>query len=171
MRNGVKSGLEKQKSLIAFMLVYQGLACRVGAAHRVAHAAPLLGVAGLAGLGLELADHEAFAAAVGIELALGCTVAAAEAGVAGAGLKQLYLLVALDFVGAHGGTALVAGQLPSVVAGVATCAGVAAALAGRGEGRARLGLGGTKAQGAQQRGGKYYFHVSWKGEGGEVVVA
>ena len=75
------------QEFLAAMLVDQRLAGGVGAAHGMTHAALLLGVARLAGLGLELANHEAAAIAVGVELTLGGAVAAAKAGIASAGLQ------------------------------------------------------------------------------------
>ena len=149
MRNWIKSGLKKQKPLVALVLMHEWLAGGIGTTYGMTHAALLLCVAGFAGLGFELANNETVAGAIGIELPLGGTIATAKAGVAGAGFEQFNLLVALYFVGAHGGATLVAGQVLGVIAGVAPGTGFAAALAGHREGRARLGVGGTEAQGAK----------------------
>ena len=137
------------------VLVNQRFASGIGAAHWMAHTALLLPEAGP---GFKLADHEA-ALAIAVELALGSGVPA-EAGITGAGLEKLHLLVALGFVGLHGGAALAPGR---IFGGSAAGAGFAGALAGYGEGRAgglgvRAGSAGD-TQAAQQRGGKQKSHI------------
>ena len=155
------------------MFVHQWFAGGVRAADGVACAA-LLNVAGFAGLGPELADSKAVAVAVGVELALG-GVAAAEAGVAGAGFQKFELLVALHFVGRHGGAALVSGEVVGVDPGVAAGIGFAAGLPGHGKGGARLGVrtcGSSKTQTAEQGGSKQDFHISkqeWSRRGGVMA--
>ena len=135
--------------MLAGVLVHQWLTFGVRAAYEVALAALVFGIAGLAGLGLELAHHKTAAGAVRIELAVGAF--GAEAGVAGAGFEESQLLVLLDFVGRHRGAPLVAGQL-LCVGGVGTGHFGIPILAGLWESRAGLGLrhsGGTKTQNAQ----------------------
>jgi hypothetical protein len=159
-------GLEEQEPL-AIVLVYQWLSSRVGATNWMARAA-LLNVAWFAGLGLELADGEAVAVAVGVELALG-RIAAAEAGIAGAGFQEFDLLVTLHFVGCHGGAALVAGEVIGVDPGITAGIGFAGGLPGHGEGRTSLGVsscGGSETQTAEKGGSKQNFHISareWSG--------
>ena len=155
--------LEKEESMFALMLMYQRLAFRIGAADEATLAALAFGVAGLAGLRLELAHHEAATGTVGVELAVGAS--GAEAGVAGTGFEQSQLLVFFDFVGRHGGAALVAGQLLRI-GGIGTGCFEVAVLAALREGRARLGLrhdGGTNAQDAQQGSGKQLVHTREEG--------
>ena len=158
---------DKEPVFTVFVIVYQRLTSRIRTADSVAHAALLLHVAGFAGRGLELAQHEPTTASVTVELTLGAA-AAAEAGVAGAGLQEFELLVALDFVGRHGCPALVAGQLFGVVAHVAAGAGLAGAwLGARKSGARRLGVrrgGSNQTETAQQRGRKENFHISEKKE-------
>ena len=155
--------LEEDESMLALVLMNQWFTGRVGAANRVARAA-LTHVARLARLGLELADHEAVAAAIGVELAVGAV--GTEAGVAGAGFEELHLLVALHFVGGHGGAALVAGQLLGVVGRGDAGTFFAGGFAGHGECGAILGVGrrgSSETQAAKKCGNKQSFHgAQWE---------
>ena len=147
--------------MLALVLVHQRLALGVGAADEVTLTALVFGVAGLAGLGLELAHYEATAGTVGVELAVGAS--GTEAGVAGAGFEQGQLFVFLDLVGRHSGAALVTGQL-LLIGAIATAGSFSIpVLAGLGERGASLSLyhgGGTNTQNGQQGGGNHLVHVS-----------
>ena len=150
--------LEEEELVLPLVLMYQWLAGRIGAAGGVTHAA-FAHVAGLARLCLKLANHEAVAAAIGIELAVGAV--GAEAGIAGAGFEELKLLVALYFIGRHGGATLVAGQLLGIVGRGKARSLCAGCFAGHGESGASLGKGyrgSSETQAAKKCGNKQSFH-------------